>query len=151
MSPKDADGIANSVDPDQTAPLGAVWSGSALFAQTYLSENLGSLRYFDGKHVMMYLHFFLRDHIAVKNLQTWTPVHDKWSVVKSTENELKTWMTGNLLLQSWEPRLYSYQKWLLVAFFYFLFFLLSTIVVQAEEQIRTVFDDNWRIIFVSSP
>ena len=35
----------NSVDPDQTAPLGAVWSGSALFAQAYLSENLGSLRY----------------------------------------------------------------------------------------------------------
>ena len=25
---------ANSVDPDQTAPLGAVGSGSALFAQT---------------------------------------------------------------------------------------------------------------------
>ena len=45
MSPKDVEGIANSVDPDQTAPLGAVWSGSALFAQTYLSENLGSLRY----------------------------------------------------------------------------------------------------------
>ena len=38
--------MANSVDPDQTAPLGAVWSGSALFAQTFLSENLGSLRYF---------------------------------------------------------------------------------------------------------
>ena len=33
MSPKDADGMANSVDPDQTAPQGAVWSGSALFAQ----------------------------------------------------------------------------------------------------------------------
>ena len=45
MSPNDADGIANSVDPDQTAPLGAVWSGSALFAQTCLSENLGKLRY----------------------------------------------------------------------------------------------------------
>ena len=44
MSPNDADGMANSVDPDQTAPLGAVWSGSALFAQDYLSENLGSLR-----------------------------------------------------------------------------------------------------------
>ena len=42
MSPNDAD--ANSVDPDQTAPLGAVWSGSALSAQAYLSENLGSLR-----------------------------------------------------------------------------------------------------------
>ena len=34
MLPKDADGMATSVDPDQTAP-GAVWSGSALFAQTY--------------------------------------------------------------------------------------------------------------------
>ena len=45
MSPNDTDGMANSVDPDQTAPLGAVWSGSALFAQAYLSENLGSLQY----------------------------------------------------------------------------------------------------------
>ena len=44
MSPNDADGMANSVDPDQTAPLGAVWSGSALFAQTCLSENFGKLR-----------------------------------------------------------------------------------------------------------
>ena len=41
---KDANGTAASEDPDQTAPLGAVCFGSALFAQTYLSENLGSLR-----------------------------------------------------------------------------------------------------------
>ena len=46
MSPNYADRMANSVDPDQTAPLGAVWSGSALFAQICLSENLGSLRYY---------------------------------------------------------------------------------------------------------
>ena len=45
MHTKDAAEIANCVDPDKTAPLGAVWSGSALFAQVYLSENLGSLRY----------------------------------------------------------------------------------------------------------
>ena len=45
MHPKDEEGIANSVDPDPTAPLGAVGSRSALFAQTCLSENLGSLRY----------------------------------------------------------------------------------------------------------
>ena len=44
MHPQDAEGIANSVDPDQTAPVEAVWSGSVLFAQTYLSENLGTLR-----------------------------------------------------------------------------------------------------------
>ena len=45
MRPKDADRMANSVDTDQTDPLGAVWSGSTLFAQTCLSENLGLLRY----------------------------------------------------------------------------------------------------------
>ena len=39
---KDVNGIADSVDPDQTAPR-AVWSGSALSAQACLSENLGSL------------------------------------------------------------------------------------------------------------
>ena len=50
MHPKDAEGIANSVDPDQTAPLG-VWSGSALFAQTCLFENLGKLQYITRKMV----------------------------------------------------------------------------------------------------
>ena len=38
MCSNDADGMANSVDSDQTAP-------SALFAQICLSENLGTLRY----------------------------------------------------------------------------------------------------------
>ena len=32
--------MANSVDPDQTAPSGAVWSGSTLFAYTISSETL---------------------------------------------------------------------------------------------------------------
>ena len=41
---KDADRITNRVDTDQTAPWGAVWSGSALFAQTYLSQYLKLLR-----------------------------------------------------------------------------------------------------------
>ena len=36
MHPKDADGMANSVDPDQTEE--AVQSWSALFAETYLSQ-----------------------------------------------------------------------------------------------------------------
>ena len=31
-------GLENSVDPDQTAPEGAVWSGSALFTYATLSE-----------------------------------------------------------------------------------------------------------------
>ena len=40
---KDTNAGANSEDPDQTAPQGAVCSGSALFSQTYWSENLGLL------------------------------------------------------------------------------------------------------------
>ena len=43
MCPKDADRMANSVDPDQTAPSAAVWSGSTLFAETCLYKNSRSL------------------------------------------------------------------------------------------------------------
>ena len=59
MSPKDADGMANSADPDQTAPLGAVWSRSTLFAQAYLSENLGSLWYFHFIRAMPWENLFM--------------------------------------------------------------------------------------------
>ena len=44
MHPTDADGMANSVDPDQTASSEAVWSWSALFAETYLSQYIEFLR-----------------------------------------------------------------------------------------------------------
>ena len=36
VSPKDADGMANSADPDQDAPSGSVRSGSTLSAQTWV-------------------------------------------------------------------------------------------------------------------
>ena len=68
MHPKDAEGIANSVDPDQIAPLGAVWSGSALFAQASVSENLGSLRYFLQPCLHMY-----RSNIYICNFISWSP------------------------------------------------------------------------------
>ena len=45
MYPKDADGMANSLDPDQTASEEAVWSWSALFAETYLSQYIEFVRY----------------------------------------------------------------------------------------------------------
>ena len=41
---KGGDGIANSVDPDQTAPRSSLF-WSAMFAQTYLSQYLELLRY----------------------------------------------------------------------------------------------------------
>ena len=60
MCPKDAEGIANSVDPDQTA---LIWS--ALFAQTFLSENLGSLQY---NNLFMYLMFWNQIWFRLENL-----------------------------------------------------------------------------------
>ena len=44
MHPKDADGMSNSVDPDQTASSEAVQSWSALFAETYLSQYIEFVR-----------------------------------------------------------------------------------------------------------
>ena len=49
MHPKDADGMANSVDLDQTASSEAVWSWSALFAETYLSQYIEFVRYVKSK------------------------------------------------------------------------------------------------------
>ena len=49
MHPKEADAMANSVDPDQTASSEAVWSWSALFAETYLSQYIEFLRYSNSK------------------------------------------------------------------------------------------------------
>ena len=46
MHPKDADGKANSADPDQAAPHEAVWSGSTLITQTCLYKNLESFQNF---------------------------------------------------------------------------------------------------------
>ena len=44
MHPKDADGMANSVDPDQAASSEAAWFWSALFAETYLSKYIEFVR-----------------------------------------------------------------------------------------------------------
>ena len=45
MKSKDLYGLENSVDPNQTAPRGAVRSGSALFSQTCLSHYFEFLWY----------------------------------------------------------------------------------------------------------
>ena len=54
MHPKDADGMANSVDPDQTASSEAVWSLSALFAETYLSQYIEFVRYTYDQNEIVY-------------------------------------------------------------------------------------------------
>ena len=40
LFPKIPSGMANSVDPDHTAPSGSVWSGSKLFAYAILSDTI---------------------------------------------------------------------------------------------------------------
>ena len=54
MCLQDADEITNSLDPDQTAPLGAVGSGSALFGARPICPNTLEMLYsFKG-----YLHYW---------------------------------------------------------------------------------------------
>ena len=60
MHSKEAEGIANNVDPDQTSL--AIWPGSALFVHAYLSENLGSYRY-DSKHYMSCITFYVNHQL----------------------------------------------------------------------------------------
>ena len=55
--------MANSVDPDQTAPIGAVCSGSTLFAPI-LTRQLFAADDFSRRHFQM--HFFL-GALRVKN------------------------------------------------------------------------------------
>ena len=59
MHPKDADGMANSVDPDQTAFSEAVWSWSAPFAETYLSQYIEFVRWFVSYGLFIGLHVIL--------------------------------------------------------------------------------------------
>ena len=49
--------MANSVDPDQTAPMGAVCSGSTLFASILNSSVMLGNYLQQGRHFQM--HFFL--------------------------------------------------------------------------------------------
>ena len=90
MSPNDADGMANSVDPDQTAPLGAVWSGSALFAQAYLSENLGSLRYKNWQKQQKLPNYFFR-HVIVETRVGFRPTCQKRTDLLSKMISQESW------------------------------------------------------------
>ena len=68
-------GMENSVDPDQTAPSGAVWSGSALFAYAISSETLvykilGHLPYDTAEllpphyHPVLFAHACISEHLS---------------------------------------------------------------------------------------
>ena len=84
MLHKDEGGIANSVDPDQTAPL---------FAQASTSENLGSLRY-----VKVFIHLFdrLEDaneyHIRAKKAKHHADAMVRWQFLSNFSVPSKQFM-----------------------------------------------------------
>ena len=65
--------IANSRDPDQTAPEGAVWSGSALFVLSFLSGNYSlKFLYIDSIHVDAVVNSLVFQHLIYK------PIYRAW-------------------------------------------------------------------------
>ena len=61
--------MANSVDPDQTAPSGAVWAGSTLFVYVILSDALvfkflGHLPYFLRKSGLTFFVVYQQDDLG---------------------------------------------------------------------------------------
>ena len=75
MHPKDADGMAISVDPDQTASSEAVWSWSALFAETYLSQYIEFVRYISFCGFSVYLFQGFRFQFQTELFHTTWNIH----------------------------------------------------------------------------
>ena len=82
---KDADRITNRVDTDQTAPWGAVWSGSALFAQTYMSQYFKLVRYIINLLPLnhLWLSMYLQGLLQNKN-ESLIPNDCHWGETNST-------------------------------------------------------------------
>ena len=67
---EDVDGTANSVDPDQTAPLAAIWSGTSVFTQACLSDN----------RIITAFCFFFNVCSLICNIYSWhTPSAVPWN------------------------------------------------------------------------
>ena len=78
----------NSKDPDQTATVGVVLSGSALFAKACLSQNLGSSRYIFAGHNMGSEHDPETDDCAPSERDDGKYVMYPWAVDGYDKNNL---------------------------------------------------------------
>ena len=90
--------MANSVDPDQTAPSGAVWSGSALFACVILSETL----VFEFLGHLPYLSYLNREYRkwgeGIQLFESWNDNMTAWCILSSVCSDTqacvhKHWLT----------------------------------------------------------
>ena len=94
MHPKDADGMANSVDPDQTASSEAVWSWSALFAETYLSQYIEFVRYSGHKKGILIPISTPHLHNDLKSLTSSSIITAVWKIqILPSESEFLVWET----------------------------------------------------------
>ena len=96
MHPKDAAGMVNSVDPD----VGAVWSGSTLFAQAYLSANFDLMTVTDDiAEVIPY--YFLNWAASWQNQQNGMcaqrRLRSAWTSAQFDQSSLSAWRK----LESW--------------------------------------------------
>ena len=78
--------MANSVDPDQTAPIGAVCSGSTLFA-SMLNSSVMLGNYL--QQTTFQMHFFL-GALRVKNNLQFTKDHEKIPIIQRAEAQIMT-------------------------------------------------------------
>ena len=114
MHPKDAEGIANSIDPDQTAPRSSlIW---VCIVCPVLSKNLGTLQYsmFNNNRTVQILGY-LQQLLGCPNFQEFYNIlfqcGDLWSVgvesmvVTADTRTCKVWSCGSangvLFLEDW--------------------------------------------------
>ena len=111
--------MANSGDPDQTAPEGAVWSGSALFAyvilpDTLVFEILGHLPYliFAPKHTFRY-----STEVHLQGISNeyphifWTKITKKLKKKKKknlTDGFIKNMTISSMLIHLFQPKTSCY-------------------------------------------
>ena len=95
MHPKDADAMANSVDPDQTASSEAVWSWSALFADTYLSQYIEFVRYTRFKdHYRIDSEEWVSSSIMSQSTMTWIFLRLSRIFTHSEINDILVWSSS---------------------------------------------------------
>ena len=99
---KSTDRMADSADPDQTASIGAVWSGSTLFAQTYLSE-------FSIVYLCFLCIFFF--FFFLENMKQIVRFQDNYSTAQVKEPIFFFISRANFTIRDFPPSGLEYSEW----------------------------------------
>ena len=125
--------MANSVDPDQTAPSGAVWSGSALFAYAISSE---ALVYKMFGHLPYLCCFFSNPLLLTEHHISYIIIRFLINVQVQGQHSYQ-WAPFQIagLLHAWQiSHQEKYYQWWLIK-------LLSTLVISKSKELSGVLQD----------